>query len=329
MTEENDDDDWQVSPEAQPQAGDYGYDLDMALDAVVAVSARVPADANTAQSLGTERSGNAVVIGPDNLLLTIGYLIVEAAEIWLVTSSGRVVAGHVVGYDYATGFGLVQAQEPLHCPAMALGDSEMARPGDPVVLAGAGGRRAAIAAHVVARQQFAGYWEYVLDNAIFTAPAHPNWGGAALIGPSGELWGIGSLQVPHQLEDGEIAMLNMCVPTEALLPILNSLRTIGRADRPQRPWLGLFAAEAPCAGIMIIGLAGNGPANRAGLREGDLVLAVAGREITQLADFFNAIWALGKAGVDVPLKIDREGDVFDLLVTSADRYRFLKREPLH
>ncbi|HEY1736524.1 MAG TPA: S1C family serine protease, partial [Methylovirgula sp.] len=204
-----------------------------------------------------------------------------------------------------------------------------ARPGDAVVVAGAGGRRGALAAHVVARQQFAGYWEYVLDNAIFTSPAHPNWGGAALIGPSGELWGIGSLQVPHQLAHDEIAILNMIVPTQSLLPILPSLRAIGRADSPNRPWLGLFAAEAPGAGIIIIGLAGNGPANRAGLREGDLVLAVAGREVYRLADFFKAIWALGEPGVDVPLKIDRESDVFDVVIKSADRYRFLKREPLH
>jgi S1-C subfamily serine protease len=321
--------DWQVPPEAQPRSHDYGFDLDAALGAIVALTSHVPADAQTAGALGTERAGNAVVIGTDNLLLTIGYLIVEASEIWLRTGAGRVVAAHVVGYDYVTGFGLVQAQEPLNCPVLRLGDSHLARPGERVVLAGSGGRHGAIAAHVVARQQFAGYWEYVLDDAIFTAPGHPHWGGAALISPSGDLWGIGSLQVPHQLHGEQVIALNMVVPTQALLPIYDDLRRLGRADRPQRPWLGLFAAEAGGGGIVVIGLAGEGPARRAGLREGDLVLAVAGREVNRLADFFHAIWTLGVAGVEVPMRIDREGDVFDMRVTSADRYRFLKKAPLH
>src|SRR5579872_440205 len=323
------DDDWEVPPELQPYAPDFEFDLDKALDSVVALTSRIPASASTADTLGTERAGNAVVVGPDNLLLTIGYLIVEAKEIWLTTNAGRVVPANGVGYDYATGFGLVQAQQPLHCEALRIGDSRVARPGDRVVLAGAHGREGSVAAQVVARQQFAGYWEYVLDNAIFTAPAHPRWGGAALIGPSGELWGIGSLQVPHQLRDGQTFPLNMSVPTEALLPILDDLKTLGRVDRPQRPWLGVFASEAQGEGIAVIGVAAHGPASRAGLREGDLVLAVGGREVNELADFFRAIWALGEAGVDVPLKIDREGDVFDVSITSGDRYRFLKREPLH
>lgn len=325
----DDPDDWQVPVEAQPRSRDYSFDLDAALDAIVAVTARVPSDAHTAEALGLERTGNAVVIGADNLLLTIGYLILEAAEIWLTTNKGRVVSAYVVGYDHATGFALIQAQGPLDCPVLPIGNSRLAHPGDRVVLASAGGRQAALAAHIVARQQFAGYWEYVLENAIFTAPSHPHWGGAGLIGPAGDLLGIGSLQVPHQLHGDQVVPLNMIVPTEALLPIFDDLRSAGRPDQPLRPWLGLFAAEASGGGIVIIGLVGEGPARRAGLREGDLVLAVAGREVNRLSDFFRAIWTLGDAGVEVPLRIDREGDVFDMRVTSADRYRYLKRAQLH
>jgi S1-C subfamily serine protease len=169
----------------------------------------------------------------------------------------------------------------------------------------------------------------VLDDAIFTAPAHPHWGGAALINSNGELLGVGSLQVPHQMHGEQIIPLNMVVPIEALTPILADLRNLGRADRLARPWLGIFAAEATGGGIVIIGLAGDGPARRAGLREGDLVLSVAGRDVNHLADFFQTIWTLGAAGVEVPMRVDREGDVFDMRVTSADRYRFLKKAPLH
>lgn len=326
---QEDSDDWEVPPEAQPRPRDYSFDLDNALGSVVALTARIPADGFTAEMLGTERNGNAVVIGPENLLLTIGYLIIEAREIWLTTANGRVVSAHMVGYDHVTGLSLVQAQGPLDCPTLPVGDSRVARPGDRVVLAGAGGRRGAIAAHIVARQQFAGYWEYVLDDAIFTAPAHPHWGGTALIGPSGDLWGIGSLQVPHQLHGEQVVPLNMGVPIEALLPIFEDLKTLGRANRPPRPWLGLYAAEANGGGIVIVGLAGDGPARRSGLREGDMVLAVAGREVNGLAEFFRAIWTLGEAGTEVPLRLDREGDVFDMRITSADRYGFLKKAPLH
>ncbi|HTJ03567.1 MAG TPA: S1C family serine protease [Methylovirgula sp.] len=324
-----DEDDWEVPAEAQPRPSDYCFDLDATLASVVALTARIPGDAHTAEALGVERSGNAVVIGSDNLLLTIGYLIVEAREIWLTTNTGRVLSAHVVAYDFATGFGLIQAQGPLECQPLTLGDSRQARPGDRVVLAAAGGRQGALAAHIVARQQFAGYWEYVLEDAIFTAPAHPHWGGAALINSNGELWGVGSLQVPHQMHGEQIIPLNMIVPIEALTPILADLRNLGRANRLARPWLGIFAAEATGGGIVIIGLAGDGPARRAGLREGDLVISVAGRDVNHLADFFQSIWTLGAAGVEVPLRIDREGDVFDMRVTSADRYRFLKKAPLH
>lgn len=322
-------DDWAVPPEAQPGPADYSFDLDNALGAIVALTSRVPLDASTAETLGAERAGNGVVLGIHNLVLTIGYLIVEASEIWLTTGKGRVIAAHMVGYDFATGFGLVQAQEELDCPALSIGDSRLACPGDRVVLAGSGGRPGALAAHIVARQQFAGYWEYVLDNAIFTAPGHPRWGGSGLIGPAGDLWGIGSLQVPHQLNGDPIISLNMIVPTESFLPIFDDLRTFGRVNRPPRPWLGLFAAEANGGGIVIIGLAGDGPARRAGLREGDVMLAVGGQQVDRLGDFFRAIWTLGEAGVEVPLRIDREGDVFDMRVASGDRYRFLKKASLH
>jgi S1-C subfamily serine protease len=198
-----------------------------------------------------------------------------------------------------------------------------------VVVGGAGGRSHSLAAQVVARQEFAGYWEYLLDDAIFTAPAHPYWGGTALIGARGDLLGIGSLQLPHRTRGGQMVPLNMVVPIDHLKPILDDLLTVGRVDAPPRPWLGLYASEDESDQITIVGLAGDGPAKRAGLRAGDTVLAVAGEQVASLADFYRAIWALGRAGVDVPLSVEREGDRFDLTVTSADRGRFLKAGRLH
>jgi S1-C subfamily serine protease len=240
-----------------------------------------------------------------------------------------VVEGHALAYDYATGFGLVQALSPLDLPAMALGDSRRVAPGDRAVVAGAGGKTRSLAAQVVARQEFAGYWEYLLDEAIFTAPAHPHWGGTALIGPKGDLLGIGSLQLQHQAAGGRIVPLNMVVPIDLLKPILDDLLTRGKVAQPSRPWLGLFAREDESDRVVLVGLTGDGPARRAGLRADDVVHAVAGTEVTSLAHFYRAVWALGEAGVDVPLTVEREGDKFELSITSADRNRFLRPSRLH
>jgi S1-C subfamily serine protease len=321
-------DDWEVPVRAQPDPDDYAFDLDRALDAVVGLTARVPPDAFTAGTLGTERSGNGVVIRDDGIVLTIGYLITEAEEVWLTTNTGRVVPGHVLGYDQSTGFGLVQALGPLGVRALKPAYGRDAEPGTEVVIGGAGGRRRSLAGRIVARQEFAGYWEYVLDDAIFTAPAHPHWGGTAVIGPAGDLLGIGSLQIQHQAEDGRVLPLNMVVPIDLLQPIFDDLATLGRADQPPRPWLGLFATEDE-GRVVVVGFAGNGPARRAGLREGDAVLAVDGEAVSDLAGFFRAVWALGEAGVEVLLTLDREGDVFDVGIRSADRARALKSAKLH
>ncbi|HYG86031.1 MAG TPA: S1C family serine protease [Azospirillum sp.] len=317
-------DDWRIPPEFQPDPGALAYDLDRALASVVSLRATIPDDAFTAEALGTERAGQGAAIREDGLVLTIGYLIAEAEEVWLTTNDGRAVRAHALAYDHVSGFGLVQALEPLDVPALALGNSRNVAPGDDVVVGGAGGRSRSLAAQVVARQEFAGYWEYLIEDAIFTVPAHPNWGGTALLGPRGELLGIGSLQLQSRVPGGRIVPLNMSVPIDLLKPILDDLLRLGRVDRPSRPWLGLYVTEDEHERVVVVGLAGDGPARRAELRPGDIMCAVAGKPVTSLAGFYGVLWSLGPAGVDVPLRVEREGDVFDLLVGSADRSRFLK-----
>jgi S1-C subfamily serine protease len=320
--------DWKVAPAVQPKREDYGYDLERALAAVVGLRAAIPADAFTAETLGTERAGNGVLIRPDGLVLTIGYLITEAEAVWLHLADGRVVQAHVLGHDQATGFGLVQALAKLDLPALAFDQSHSARVGESVVVGGAGGRARSVAAKIVARQQFAGYWEYVLDQAIFTAPAHPNWGGTALIGAAGDLLGIGSLQLDGGREGGRREPVNMIVPIDLLKPILDDMLKLGRSNRPPRPWLGLYAAEVDDK-VVVMGLAKRGPAERAGLQTGDMVLAVAGANVGNLAGLYRQVWSLGQAGVEVPLKIWRDGDAFDVRVNSGDRNKFLKGPRVH
>ena len=317
--------DWEITPDAQPKASDYGFDLDAALAAVVGLESHVPADAYTAEVLGEVRGGNAVQIDDSGLFLTIGYLVLEATHVRLRAGDGHAVDGHVLGVDNASGLGLVQALDPLDIPALKLGDSRLAGPRTPVVVGGAGGRKRSVAAHIVARQEFAGYWEYLIEEAIFIAPAHPNWGGTALIGPGGDLLGVGSLQLQHQA-GRRITPLNMMAPVELLTPVYEDLKA-GRTVRP-RPWLGLYAQEHESS-VVIVGLAGEGPASRAGLREGDVVRACAGMDLTNLSDFYRSIWAQGAPGVDVPLTLEREGDVFDLRIASADRRDFLRKPRLN
>ncbi|MBV8745615.1 MAG: serine protease [Xanthobacteraceae bacterium] len=318
---------WEFPRSVQPKPEEYPFDLDRALGAAVGLSAVVPADAFTAEILGTERAGNGVLIR-NNVVLTIGYLVTEAETIWLTLSDGRAVPGTVLAYDQETGFGLVQALAKLDIPPLALGSSAAAKVGDPVVIAGAGGRKHSLAARIISKQEYAGYWEYVLDEAIFTAPAHPNWGGTAVVGPNGDLIGIGSLQLQQAQGQGVLAHLNMSVPVDLLKPILNDLLTIGRANRPPRPWLGLYATEVEDK-LVIAGLAKSGPAARADLRVGDMVVAVAGTKVDSLGGLFRRIWSVGNAGVEVPFTIYRDGRTFETRVASTDRNRLLKGPSLH
>lgn len=318
--------DWKVAEASQPKREDYSYDLDAALAAVVGLRSIIPGDAFTAQTLGTERAGHGVLIGK-GLVLTIGYLITEAERIWLTLSDGSAVEGHALGYDYDTGFGLVQILGKADMPHLTIGQSKNAKLNDHVVMGGAGGRERSVAAHVAGRQEFAGYWEYVLDEAIFTAPSHPNWGGTAMIGAKGELLGIGSLQ----LEQGgktKGSYLNMVVPIDLLPPILDDMMRTGRANKPARPWLGVFSTEVEDK-VVIVGTAERGPAHRADLQAGDVVLAVADSEISDLSGFYRTMWSLGKAGVEVPLTIFRDGDTFDVTINSTDRAKLLKAPRVH
>src|SRR5512145_269697 len=319
--------DWAFPAEMRPKPEDWRFDLDRALEAVVQLRVEVPEDAFTASILGTERAGNGVVISESGLVLTIGYLVTEASVIWLTTGKGAVAGGTVLAYDQTTGFGLVQALGKLGVKPIERGSAAPIRVGENVVLAGHGGRAHALKATVFAKREFAGYWEYVLDEALFTAPAHPQWGGSALIGADGKLAAVGSLLVQEKIDAGTIQG-NMVVPIDLLDPILDDMVKRGRVNRPPRPWLGMSTTEAG-ARLVIAGLAPGCPAERAGARVGDAVLEVAGAKPKSLADLWRKIWQLGPCGAIVPLKLARSGKSTEVNITSADRNDFLKKPHLH
>jgi S1-C subfamily serine protease len=319
--------DWAFPAEMRPKPEDWRFDLDRALDAVVQVRAEIPEDAFTASILGTERAGNGVVINDSGLVLTIGYLITEASVIWLTTNKGTVAGGTVLAYDQATGFGLVQPLGKLGVKALERGSASAIRVGENVVVAGHGGRAHALKATVFARREFAGYWEYVLDEALFTAPAHPQWGGSALIGADGRLAGIGSLLVQEKI-DASTLQGNMVVPIDLLEPILDDMLKKGGVSRTPRPWLGLYVTEAG-ERLVVAGLAPGGPAEQAGVKVGDALLDVNGEKPKSLADLWRKVWRLGPSGAVVPLKLARSGKTFEIRINSADRGDFLKKPHLH
>ena len=304
-----------------------GLDLETINQSVTRLRADIPEDAFTAGILGSQRVGNGVVIDSAGLVLTIGYLMTEATDVWLTNAAGREIAAHPLAYDQVTGFGLVLPLQRLEAPPVPLGSSAELRPGSEVHVLSAKEFAPPQTARVLARREFAGAWEYLLEEAIFTAPAHPHWSGAALIDDRGSLVGLGSLLV-REVIGGEEINANMFVPIDLLKPILQSLKSTGRADRQPRPWLGVYAVEL-AGKVYVTGVVEGGPAQSADIREGDVISEVAQHEVGTLPEFYRRVWAVGPAGTGVPLTTVRGATQIHLNVRSVDRGDLLKRPQAH
>lgn len=295
------------------------------LSAVVRLSAAIPPDARTAETLGTTRHGNGVVIDSNGLVLTIGYLILEAMSVIVEGPERKPILADVVAYDHETGFGLVRTIQSLSVKPLRLGQSADLKKGDPVLVVSSGGVVGARPVGVASRREFTGYWEYLLESAIFTSPPHPDWSGSALIGRDGRLLGIGSLLVPDATADEPSEPGNMFVPIDLLKPILGDLLADGRAQRQAKPWLGMISVEN-LGKIAVARVAPDGPAYKAGVQAGDIVIRVAGKDVATLSELYRSIWDIGNAGTEVPLTVMREGSLHDIVVVSGDRYDYLRLE---
>ena len=307
---------------AAAQAGE-GLSLDELLSGVVRIKTFINPDGLTRENLGREREGTGIVIDNGGLVLTIGYLMVEAHAAEIVTNDGHTVPANVVGYDNETGFGLLQAITPLKVRPVAMGKSSEVKNGDPVLIAAFGGRAGTTAAHVVSKREFAGNWEYMLDEAIFTAPPHPAWSGAALINHDGKLVGVGSLIVGDASGKGDSVRGNMFVPIDQLPPILGDLIAAGHPLQPAHPWLGLNTDDV--GGRLVVSRVSPGaPAEKAGMRRGDIIVGVNGQTPKNLPDLYRKIWAQGAAGASVSIDVlqGHERRHFDVL--SINRLDLLK-----
>ncbi len=309
-----------------PAPASAEQDLKEIFKAIVKVHAKVPEHARSAGTLGTEREGSGVIIDSKGHILTIGYLITEAETIEVTGPEGKAVSATSVAYDSRTGFGLIRAEKPIGAAPMEIGRSSDVEEGDRVLAASYGGRDSVQGAQVISRKEFAGYWEYLLESAIFTAPPHPNFGGAVLIDRGGKLVGIGSLFTTVAISGLGSIPGNLFVPIDLLKPILADLIAKGRSSEPLRPWLGVYSEETH-GRVIVTRVTPEGPAERAGLKSGDVILMVKQKEVSGLADFYRKMWALGNAGVEVPLTILQGVRVRDLAVKSADRYEYMPLKP--
>jgi S1-C subfamily serine protease len=317
---------------SHPKQENLEFDLFKALDSVVRLTAEISEDAFSAQTLGTEREGNAILISKDGLLLTIGYLVVDARSITIKAYGGEMVPAELVGYNHESGLAIIHALAPLPVEPISIGSAEKLNAQSPVIIAPYGGEHHSINARVVSRREFAGSWEYMLDKAIYTAPIHPNWSGAALITENGLLCGVGSLWV----NDAEIKQNsqtkdspgNMFVPIDLLKPIYNDLISVGIASGKQRPWLGMYTAETMDR-LFVSGVIPDGPADLADVEPGDLIISINDHNLTNLPDMYRFIWSLGPAGTEITLNLRRDGGNIDIIVITDSRYRFMDKRKKH
>jgi len=297
--------------------------IDDLVSAVVRINTHINPEGRTVQGLGREREGSGILIDSDGLVLTIGYLMVEAYAAEVGANNGRTMPANVVGYDQESGFGLLRAIAPLKLKPMPLGKSAEIKEGDPVLIASFGGRGMVAGAYVVAKREFAGSWEYLLDEALFTAPPHPAWSGAALISREGKLVGVGSLIVGDAGGGSDKAPGNMFVPIDRLSPILGDLIATGRMVGPARPWLGINTDEMG-GRLFVSRVTPASPAERAGITRGDVIVSVKGEQPKSLADFYRRVWAQGSAGDTVALDVLQDSEVRRIEVKSMNRLDHLK-----
>jgi S1-C subfamily serine protease len=319
-----------AAPAAAPspskeEAAAYQHLVDAA-HAVVGIKVTALANARSARTLGTDRVGSGVLIAPHGLVLTIGYLILEADQVEVTTDKGITVPAAVAAYDPATGFGLVRPLAPLDVKPIRLGASEKVESLDRMLVVANSGDESLSVATVVSRRQFAGYWEYLIENAIFTSPPRADFGGAALINKEGELVGIGSLFVMNAAAADERLPGNMFVPIDLLKPVLEEMVATGKQKGARRPWLGLNSAEED-GRLKVIRVSSEGPAEQAGIEPGDIILAISGRKVENLPDFYRRLWSAGDPGVEVTLKVLKGTDVLDVKVRSIDRIENIRKKP--
>ena len=321
---------------SRPKNEDVNFELVNTLNSIVRLTSNITEDSLSAKTLGTEREGSAILINNDRLLLTIGYLVLDADAIHLKPYDNEQTSAEIISYHHETGLALLRAQTDLTIKPISIGGSNNIQAGDKLIVASYGGLNYSINVSIASRQEFSGSWEYMLDDAIFAVPTHPNWSGAALIDIEGNLCGVGSLWINDNEKyltdtNGEKTYRgpgNMFVPIDAFTPIYDELISTGTVYNKQRPWLGMYTAES-LDKLIVSGIIPNAPADMAGVKQGDLIETVNGEKVDSLSEMYKILWSLGSAGTRVILGVDRDGENIQITVTSDSRYNFMKTNKKH
>jgi len=297
-----------------------------AIDAVVRIKVTAVPEARSLRTLGREREGSGVLIAPSGLILTIGYLILEADSIEVTDNSGKTVSATVAAYDHASGFGLIKPRIPLTAKGALVGSSSEVTATEKLIFATHGGKENASLATVASKRRFAGYWEYLIDDAIFTVPPRGDHSGAALINREGRLVGIGSLIVADAASANRRVPGNMFVPIDLAKPIVSEVTTAGRARETERPWIGMSTQEVE-GRLFVLRVQEDGPAATAGLKAGDIILGIGGDKVESLEQFYTRLWSAGKPGTAIRLNVLQGASVREVEVRSMDRQQFMRAKP--
>jgi len=299
------------------------------LSAIVRVKSKILPNARSVATLGAEREGSGALVR-EGYVATIGYLVIEAESIEVTGADGRAVPAALAGYDHASGFALLKALAPLAGKPLPVGNATALAERAPALVASFGGGDNVSLVNVVSRRPFSGSWEYLLEAAIFTYPPVMNWSGASLIGAKGELLGLGSLIVADAVGNaaggGAPVPGNMFVPADLLNALIEDFIARGKASAPARPWLGLNTEELR-GRLFVARVSPDGPADRAGIVAGDILIGIGAERLSSLADFYRKLWSRGAAGIEVNLRVLRGGEVKEVTLRSIDRLEYFRARP--
>lgn len=308
----------------EPAAAQAEPSIEDVFKAIVRIDTTVPDGARTRDALGATRTGHGAVIDANGLIVTIGYIVLEADSVTVTSHDGTTTPATVLAYDHDTGFGLVRSARPIPVKPLPIGKSNSVKQKAAAVIAGYGGSEAALPVRVVARREFTGYWEYLLERAIFTTPPYASFGGAALIDSTGALVGIGSLLVPNAAGEGEFTPGNMFVPIDRLKPLIKEANTLRQPTQSAKPWIGLYTEEVR-GRLFVQRVAQDGPAQQAGLAQGDIVIKIGDTPVTTQAGFYRKLWSMGRPGTQVPVTVLTTGsEIKRVEIASMDRYRWYR-----
>jgi len=285
-------------------------------ESIVSVRSIVPSEARTAASLGVEREGNGVAIDEKHIL-TIGYIVIESESIEIGLPDGRRLPAKLVGYDHTTGFGIIKSIVPLKMPSLKLGDSDNIDSEQDLLILPSPNRGAGSIVRSVSRRPFTGWWEYFVENPIYTTPSNGLWAGAPILNNNGEILGIGSLFVSESVP-GIFSPGNMSVPINLLKPILEDLISSGRRKSKIQPYLGISSDDSNNQ-IIVTRISDGGPAFQAGIRPQDIIVTINGSQVSDLKSFYQKLWKSGEAGITIELSVLRRGTIMNFSVKTVDR----------